>query len=257
MFQVIKFAKCSLVPSNLSYFDYCAALSLAYLLLVGAPAIRAANSDQDTGGNPNSSPLTLVFSDDFSTNPNTNGQWTIHRYVGDPNTEAVWDSSRQAFDLLLPATYRAVAAFANYELTATTWKAEFRYRAGKLGGVQNGGDGFIFMFYKNKGAYGTPAFGAEKGFSLSNGITVKGYGLQFDNYIQGCDPSPTDYYSLIQDDVCSFLGGHEFDWIGTNNWHLVQIAFFEGTIRISIDGETTLDTTLSDPDYAFSGVGDR
>jgi hypothetical protein len=253
--STIPSSKASLLRTRRSSICYCAALALAGLSLVAACPARAVNSDQDTAANHDSSALTLAFSDDFSTNPNTNGQWTIHRYVGDPNTEAVWDSSRQAFDLILPATYRSVAAFANYELTATTWKAEFRYRAGKLGGVQNGGDGFIFMFYKNKAAYGTPAFGADKGFSLSNGITVKGYGLQFDNYIEGCDPPPTDYYSLIQDDVCSFLDGHEFDWIGTNNWHLVQVAFSEGTLRISIDGETTLTTHLTDPDYSFSGVG--
>ena len=248
-------SKASLAHTHRSSISYCAAIALAYLSLVAASPARAISADNVTGASAGSPGLTLAFSDDFSTDPNTNGLWTIHRYVDDRNTEAVWDSSRQAFDLILPATYRAVAVFANYELTATTWKAEFRYRAGKLGGVQNGGDGFIFMFYKNKAAYGTPAFGADKGFSLSNGITVKGYGLQFDNYIQGCDPPPTDYYSVIQDDVCSFLGGHEFDWVGTNNWHLVQVAFSEGTIRISIDGETTLTTHLTDPDYSFSGVG--
>lgn len=221
----------------------------------GASPARAINSVEDTGASPDSPALTLVFSDDFSTDPNTNGQWTIHRHAGDPSTEAVWDSAKQAFDLVRPAGSRGAAVFANYELTATTWNAEFRYRAGKLGGLLYGGDGFVFMFYKNKAAYGIPAAGAYKGFELSSGPTVKGYGLQFDNYIQGCDPSPTDYYALIQDDVCTFLGGHEFDWIGDNTWHLVQFAFAEGGIRITIDGESTLDTQLANPDYSFNGIG--
>ena len=254
-YPTIQPTKTLLIPADRSYVGYCAGFILACLSLVGAPGVRATNSAEDTGANPNSSPLTLVFSDDFSTNPNTNGQWTIHRSFGDPKTEASWDAAGQGWDLVRPATSRGVAVFANYELTATTWRAEFRYRVGNLGGLQNGGDGFVFMFYKNKAAYGTPASGYQKGFELSNGTDVKGYGLQFDNYIQGCDPSPTDYYALIRDNVCSFLGGHEFDWIGDNNWHLVEFAFAEGGIRITIDGETTLETQLADPDYSFSGIG--
>jgi len=255
MFQVVKFAKCLLVPSNRRCFDYCAVLSLAYLLIGGAPTVGAANSGGDTGADPNASPLTLVFSDDFSTNPNTNGLWTIHRYANDPNTEASWDGAKQAWDLVRPATSRGVAVFANYDLTATTWRAEFRYRVGNLGGLKQGGDGFVFMFYKNKAAYGIPASGYQKGFELSNGTDVRGYGLQFDNYLQTCDPSSTDYYAIIKDNVCTILGGLEFDWIGDNNWHLVQVAFAEGGIRITIDGETTTDSQIEDPDYSFSGIG--
>jgi hypothetical protein len=233
----------------------CIALVLAYLSLASAPAARAISSDQNLSANPDSPALTLVFSDDFSTDPNTNGQWTIHRHVGDTSNEAVWDSAHQAFHLTRAALNIGVAVFANYELTATTWRAEFRYRAGRLGGLQHGGDGFVFMFYKNKAAYGTPASGAEKGFELSSGTSVAGYGLQFDNYIQGCDPSQTDYCALIQNDVCTFLGAQKFDWIGANTWHLVQLSFAEGRIRITIDGEATLDTQIGDLDYAFSGIG--
>jgi hypothetical protein len=223
--------------------------------LVGAPPVRATSSDEDAGASSDTPALTLVFSDDFSTDPNTNGQWTIHRNAGDPKSEAAWDSTRQAWGLTRAEVNRGVAVFANYELTATTWRAEFRYRAANLGGLQGGGDGFVFMFYKNKAAYGTPGIGFEKGFQLSDGTSVKGYGLQFDNYIEGCDPPSTDYYALIQDDVCSFLDGQEYDWIGANDWHRVRIAFAEGGIRISIDNETFLDTQLADPDYSFSGIG--
>jgi hypothetical protein len=230
-------------------------LLLTCVSLAGAPIVRAVTPSVDTAGNPAAPELTLVFSDDFSTDPNTNGQWTIHRYEGDPKTEAVWDSKRQAWGLTRARNDLGVAVFANYELTATTWIAEFSYRADKLGGLQNGGDGFVFMFYKNKSAYGTPALGAAKGFDLSNGTVVKGYGLEFDNYIEGCDPVPTDFFALIQDDVCSFLGGREFDWIGDGNWHLVSISFTEGAIRLSIDRKTIFDTQLTDPDYSFSGVG--
>lgn len=229
---------------------------LPWASFVSAPAARAAASGADMAESADAPPLAVVFADDFSTDPNTNGQWTIHRHVGDPRTEAVWDSAARAWDLVLPtANDRGVAVFANYELTATTWRAEFRYRVGKLGGLLDGGDGFVFMFYKDKAAYGVPASGAQMGFQLYNLAPVAGYGLEFDNYIQGCDAGSSDYFALIQDDVCHALTGRQDDWIGDNTWHTVQFNFAEGRIRISIDGETTLNYQLADPDYSFSGIG--
>ena len=52
-----------------------------------------------------------------------------------------------------------------------------------------------------------------------------------------------------------FWAVREFDWVGDSSWHQVQVIFVEGAIRITIDGETTLDTQLGNPDYSFSGVG--
>ncbi len=125
--------------------------------------------------------LTLVFSDNFSTDPNTNGLWTINRYAGSPSTEAAWDATRQIWHLTRPFTDRGVAVFANYDLTAAEWKASFRYKVGKLGGVNGGGDGFVFMFYKDKSAYGKPEFGMYMGFEVAPGTPVSGYGLEFDH----------------------------------------------------------------------------
>jgi hypothetical protein len=241
-----------LIQTGRKSIGYYIPFMLACAALVATPSARATISGEDIADTP---PLALVFSDDFSTDPNTNGQWTIHRNAGDRTTEAVWDSAAQAWDLTLPADNRGVAVFANYELTATTWKAEFRYRVGKLGGLQDGGDGFVFMFYKDKAAYGVPAYGAQMGFQLSNLAPVAGYGLEFDNYIQGCDPGSSDYFAIIKDDVCHDLVGREDDWIGGGIWHTVQFAFAEGRIRISIDGVTTLNDQLADPDYSFSGIG--
>src|SRR3954447_13450451 len=99
-------------------------LLLACVSLAGAPIVRAVTPYAATSESPDSSPLTLVFSDDFSTDPNTNGQWTIHRYSNDPVNEAAWDSARQAFDLTRGVSNKGAAVFANYELTATTWRAE-------------------------------------------------------------------------------------------------------------------------------------
>ena len=92
----------------------------------------------------------LVFADDFSTDPNTNGLWTIHRKVGDPTSEAAWDPTAQVWHLTRPAGNRAAAVFANYDLTATDWKAQFRYK------VAGDADGSVFMFYKDKDAMECP-----------------------------------------------------------------------------------------------------
>src|SRR5438874_12376791 len=95
----------------------------------------------------------LVFSDDFSTDPNSNGQWTVFRRQGDVNEEGYWDATQHVWYLTRPKKDLAIAAFANYELTARVWKVDFKYRIDNTG---SGADGFVFMFYKDKGAYGTP-----------------------------------------------------------------------------------------------------
>ena len=49
---------------------------------------------------PHSEPLLapsyqLVFSDDFSTDPNSNGNWTVFRAQNDPTREGYWDPTQQ------------------------------------------------------------------------------------------------------------------------------------------------------------------
>ena len=65
---------------------YLLPLILACAWLGHAPTGRAVTSDEDTGQSLDAPPLALVFSDDFSTDPNTNGQWTIHRNAGKRST---------------------------------------------------------------------------------------------------------------------------------------------------------------------------
>lgn len=239
-------------------FSYVVAilLTVAPLLLV-VPSRAATPTGTETDFD-DTSDMTLVFADDFSTDPNTNGLWTIHRYADDPSTEAAWDAGSRLWHLTLPRkTYRAVAVFANYELTATEWKAAFRYRAGKIGGVNGGGDGFVFMFYKDSAAYGVPAFGTQMGFSLVNDPTVSGYGLQFDHYDSGaCDPTRNDYVAIIKDTVChSAEIFREDDRVADGLWHTVECIFVDGKIKVSIDEGVLFTLALPDPDYTFSGVG--
>src|SRR5262249_20569738 len=140
----------SSAPPGRTPAGYYLPLLLACVSLVTATASRAVASAEDTGMSSEAPSFVLAFSDDFSTDPNTNGQWMIHHYDGRRNSQSVWDSAARAWHLTRPVGGIGLAVFANYELTATTWKAQFDYRAARLGGLQNGGDGFVFMFYKNK-----------------------------------------------------------------------------------------------------------
>src|SRR5215470_2359728 len=157
-------------------------LTLTFLAI--APSLFADPSPAERAAQPQGPIYTLVFSDDFSTDPNTNGQWTVFRRQGNLHTEGYWDPIQQVWYLTRQRTDLATAAFANYELTARVWKVDFNYKVDI--GAYGGGDGFVFMFYKDKSAYGTPQSGSYKAFETMNpdGSTnpVRGYGLQFDTY---------------------------------------------------------------------------
>ena len=224
--------------------------------LVHPPAVRATPANKDVGQSFDGPPMTLVFSDDFSTDPNSNGKWSVHRYADDSNGEAVWDTMAKTWHLTRPTVSRAAAVFANYELTATEWKAQFRYRVGKLGGDHNGGDGFVFMFYKDKNAYGQPEAGSSLGFEVYPDTAVQGYGVEFDNYYTlFCDPSENRHIALIHDVVCNELAFVDDERTGDNRWHTAQVKFISGLISIEIDGATVLWFQLAHPNLTFSGIG--
>ena len=204
---------------------------------------------------------TAVFYDDFSTDPNTSGRWSIHRlHTGDTNNEASWDSTNQVLYLTRETTWRAVAMFANYQLTTTCWEAQFRYKVG--GG--SGADGFVFMFYKDEVSYGEPGCGGSLGFQISNEIGVPksdipGYGVEFDSWLnppsdQIGDPS-SNHIALIKDSVSNHLAYTNDPRTEDNIWHDALIQFDHGHVVISIDGESVLDNILADPDYTYSGIG--
>ena len=237
----------------------CFGLASARLAAGPLPNNGYLNLDADEDGQQSSSPMTLVFADDFSTDPNTNGRWTIHRYANDLDNEAFWDATNQTWHLTGAHDYLGVAVFANYELTATDWRAEFRYRVTKDGGLTGGGDGFVFMFYKDKGAYGVPAFGAAMGFELADNGTftpVAGYGLEFDYYFnEGCDPTHRKYFGLVEDSVCNSLTFRRDRRMRDTLWHTLQLKFTDGKVRLWGDGRTIWRYPLPTHNFGFSGVG--
>jgi hypothetical protein len=202
----------------------------------------------------------LVFSDDFSTDPNSNGNWTVFRALNDPTREGYWDPTQQVWYLTTHWIGLATAAFANYELTATSWKVDFKYLVDH--GFKRGGDGFVFMFYKDKSAYRVrPADGQYMAFeTLNRDFTtnpVPGYGLEFDTYYNTqCDPLPVNYVAIVKDVICESAQVYRpFKKIGDNVWHSVEFTFKNGLLACTIDGSPVLRATISDPDYSHAGIG--
>jgi hypothetical protein len=202
----------------------------------------------------------LVFSDDFSTDPNSNRNWTVFRRQGDPNKEGYWDPTQQVWYLTTQAVNLATAAFANYELTATSWKVDFKYRVDNR---PRGADGFVFMFYKDESRYETrpPDSGSYMAFQTRNpngsDNPVAGYGLQFDtSQYSGCDPLLENYVAIIQDVVCNSAQVYRpYAKIDDNIWHSVEFTFTNGHLACTIDGSAVEGATISNPDYSHTGIG--
>ena len=102
---------------------------------------------------------------------------------------------------------------------------EFRYKAG--GGSR--GDGFVFMFYKDKG------YDAEAGGCLGFGTGsscrgVPGFGIEFDSYSNSgspySDPS-ANHIALVQDSVTNHLAYADDPRTEDNVWHDVRVTVGE------------------------------
>ena len=202
----------------------------------------------------------VVFSDDFSTDPNLSGLWRIHRrHPDDMSNEASWDPDSQTFYLTRPARDRAVAIFADFPLTAAHWEASFRYRVG--GG--SGADGLVFLFYKDENAYGVPGCGGSLGFQIAPSCypqtDIAGYGIEFDGYYNPPshnigDPSG-NHIALVKDSVSNHLTHADDLRTEDDQWHDAIIQFEDGHVTVVVDGGIVLDYVIPAPDYTHSGVG--
>lgn len=201
----------------------------------------------------NAAAITTAFSDSFSTNPNTNGQWLIYRSASDLNNEAFWDSSGQNLYLTRAAGWKASAMFANYQLTSTRWEAQFRY---KVGGNSSGADGFVFMFYKNSASY-VPGTGGYLGFQPWNNLTgISGYGIEFDNWYNGDFKDPSaNHIAIIKDSVNNHLAYVNDPRTEDNLWHSALVQFDNGRVVVLVDGGIVLDYQINNVDYSYSGIG--
>ncbi|MDD2889228.1 MAG: DUF2341 domain-containing protein [bacterium] len=199
-------------------------------------------------GNPDS---LFDFFDDFSSNPNNNGKWGIHRYANDLYNECCWDSISGKFYLTRAAYSIGVAAFCNYTLNVKSWTMEFDYL---IGGNSGGADGIVAMFYKNKGVYGTPAYGGYLGFTLSNLTPVVGYGIEFDHWYNVWDNS-NNHIALMKDTYSNHLTSIDDMRTEDNLWHSTFLNFQSGKVLLKVDNDTIINYNIVSPDYTYSGIG--
>jgi len=219
-------------------------VGLLAALVIPSVAVSSVTLSPDDG--------TIVFSDNFSTDPNTSGRWTIHRYADDSSNETSWDSENKVLYLTRAVGPRATAMFADYQLESTQWQASFRYKAG--GG--SGADGFVFMFYKDAQAYGRPNAGGTLGFLVAETSwdPVPGYGIEFDSYYNTSDPS-SNHIAIIEDTPQNHLISTNDGRTEDNIWHDVVVEFDNGHIEVFVDGDGVISYTLAAPDYTYTGVG--
>lgn len=177
-------------------------------------------------------PPSIVFCDDFSSNPNTNGLWTIFRGHGDAQNESSWDEELRALFLTRAADSKYALVLANYDLTAKQWTATFRYKVG--GG--DGADGFAFWFYR----------AADDSFT--------GYEIEFDSYYNANNGDHSANHIAIKED-----GKHlvyvDDSRTEDDTWHQVEVKFSNGRLTIFIDNSMLLDYLLENPDYTYPGIG--
>ena len=187
----------------------------------------------------------VVFSDDFSTNPLTNGKWgDFYRQNGDPGNELVWNSTLGAFDLTSTGP-GAGFAVANHSLQSRNWVMEYDYRVGGGGS----GDGYGFSFYSANDTVG-------------GNRTLQGYWVFFDTFQNSWDPY-SHYIGLskrltatVTPPIHTSLAAVADARTEDDRWHHVKVAFDEGRLRLFVDDMSTalLDHTIAGMDYTRDGI---
>lgn len=194
----------------------------------------------------------VLFADDFSTNPNTSGKWTIRKDYSDPYT-GIWDSLLQAFYLTtVSGGCTGINMLANVDLAAKKWEASFKYKIG--GTYYYGADGIVFMFYKKKDY--VPGGGGLLGFNDPGWNPVPGLGIEFDNWYNGeFHDISSSHIALIENSVGNHLVSVNDFRTEDNLWHAALVKFNEGQISVSVDGGTIINYLLPVPNYTYTGVG--
>jgi len=211
--------------------------TLAAALLLGAALVAMTAS----------SAFALTESDDFSTD---SGLWT---YTG----SAAYDPAGYARMTVAVDNQIGQAWFVD-DLTKP-FTAEFRYFTGL--GTPQGGDGLVFMFYKDA-AY-TPGHGGWLAFNPPDvAATAAGYGIELDSFFNSAGAFNWDsvdgftgrHIALIEDSVTNHLDGANSSLLSDDLWHDVVVTVGQNTITATVDGTLVVDWTGT-IDRTYGGVG--
>lgn len=122
----------------------------------------------------------------------------------------------------------------------------FEYKIGGGKGPLGQGDGFVFMFNKEK--VSKPKGGGYLGFEPG-----KGYGVELDSFDNYWDQSAS-HMALIKDSVGNHLISINDTRAKDNVWHLLEIDIQSNSVTAKIDGQQVLNWSGS-IDTKFSRVG--
>ncbi len=189
----------------------------------------------------------LLTLDDFQEDPA--GRWTVLN-------DARWD--REMGRIILASTRVGdTGVIWSKKMVKDPFTVEFTYYVG--GG--NGGNGFVFMFYK-EGDY-EPGAGRYIGFACRPEdrpcpkVDAPGYGVEWDTlYNNGYglgDPSPS-HIALIKDNVNNHLAYVNDSSTKDDRWHRAKIVVREDTVQVYVDGKKVLGWR-GDMDRSYSRMG--
>jgi hypothetical protein len=121
--------------------------------------------------------------------------------------------------------------------------AEFSYYAG--GGT--GGDGFTFMFYKDK-AIVVGASGRDLGFG------GEGYAIEFDSYSNFFGDPGGKHIALIKNNTKNHLRWVNDARVADAQWHRARVEVYERVVAVYVDGQKVLEWG-GDTDRRHGGIG--
>lgn len=210
---------------SVKYLSKCrAALRLSVFALAAAAVCLA-----PFAGAAQAAPQAAVsrwVTDDFSTNT---GLWT---YV----ENAYWDSVNRYAVITKPLLNQG--GFLWYKSPVKPpFVIEFRYTAG--GGT--GAEGLVFLFNKMRG-YEHQYHGGCLHFGATSSCTAPGYGIEFDEEMNGFDSSG-DHIALIANTPSNHLAVAHGAGLGESKWHNVRISVSKDNVTVLFDGVTMIDYT--------------
>jgi len=213
-------------------------------------------------GNPNatsqSNPdATLEFYENFASDPNTNGKWTIYRYAGDTANEFAYDSTNRRVYLTTSATYKGVMAFFKNVATPNGFRIRFK-------GGSGGADGWAFGFFKDVTpyqTYGKSSYGGALGLKAYDGTNTyisKGYAIEFDAYQNTGDPSSAHVALVdtsVQDPYTHIVYVNTGTAVNDGATHAIEVTYYGSSIKVIIDGSTVLSSTSVSLEKTYTGIG--
>lgn len=199
----------------------------------------------------------ILFEDDFSTDPRTNGKWTMAGITG---TAAKYVPGDHFILASRDGGCAGAYMFADVDVDTRHWAASFRFRVDDpyLGGA----DGLVFMFYKYTDYQ--PGLGGHLGFEPTGGGYAPGYGIEFDNFF---NPEFLDVYpqhiALIGHNVRNHITDVPDSRVEDGRWHDVKVIYEHPgppdpelpKVSVYVDGAFVLDWILNDHPDLPGGFG--